>query len=466
MISTPFLWIFLPLIIAAILMLLRNQKLIALIAGLFSLFLTLTAWFLPYDSALTIGNLSFKVTSTFEILGRHLIISSTDKSLLVLIYGSAIIWFSIVPAIKTSPHLIPLGLAITALLTAALAVEPFLYAALLIEMAALLSIPVLSSLEQRKMKGVIRFVIFQTLAMPFILFSGWLLAGIDANPGNLDLVRQAAILIGLGFSFLLAVFPFHSWIPLVTEESSPFSVGFILWIFPTVALFFGLGFFDHYAWLRDDPSLKNILTTGGIIMVFGGGILASFQQHLGRIMGYAIIMETGFSFLTISLGSKVGLDGFFMLFIPRFLCLIIWVFALSIIKEQYPTLNLSDMKGLGRIWPFSATGVVLAALSFAGMPLLAGFPPHQAVWELLASKSLLIVFWVLIGNLGLFFSAIRIMSTFVGGFEGSVWEARETSMQRILLATGYLAILLLGLFPQLALPLWTKLPPVFIHLGQ
>ncbi|MBE3038063.1 MAG: hypothetical protein IMZ62_04540, partial [Chloroflexi bacterium] len=463
--SAPFLWIFLPLTLAGLLMLLRNQKVIALIACIFTLFLTLAAWLLPIDTAMTIGNVSFKLSSSFEILGRHLVLGSADRSLLALIYGSAIVWFAVAPAVKTARRLTSLGLAITALLVAALAVEPFLYAALLIEMAVLLSIPLLSAPGQRPGKGLIRFLIFQTLAMPFILFSGWLLAGIEANPGDLELVQQAAILIGLGFSFLLAVFPFYSWIPMLTEESSPFSVAFILWMFPTVTIFFGLGFLDHYTWLRDAPALGSVLTTVGILMVFSGGLLAAFQQHLGRIMGYAVIMETGFSILTLSLGGTVGLNILFMLFVPRTLSLVVWALALTILKEHSPTLILSDIKGLVRIWPFATSGLVLANLALAGMPLLAGFPPHQAIWEGLASTSLPVVIWVLIGNLGLFFSAVRVMLAFAAAPEGAHWESRETAAQRILLAVSFLALLLLGLFPQWVLPLWTKLPAIFTHLG-
>jgi len=464
--SAPFLWIFLPLILAGLLMFLHNQKVIALIACIFTFVLTLAAWLLPIDTVLTIGTWSFKLTSSYEILGRHLVLASADQSLLALIYGSAIVWFAVAPAIKTARRLISLGLAITALLVAALAVEPFLYAALLIEMAVLISIPLLSAPGQRPGKGLVRFLIFQTLAMPFILFSGWLLAGVEANPGDLGLVQQAAILIGLGFSFLLAVFPFYSWIPLLTEESSPYTVGFILWMFPTVTLFFGLGFLDHYTWLRDAPTLGRVLTTVGLLMVVSSGLLAAFQRHLGRIMGYAVIMETGFSILTLSLGGTVGLKIFFMFFIPRTLSLVVWALALSILRKHSPSLILNDLKGLGRTWPYATSGLVLANLALAGMPLLAGFPPHQAIWEGLASKSISVVIWVLIGNLGLFFSAIRVMLTFAAAPEGANWESHETGAQRILLSIGFVALLLLGLFPQWVLPLWTKLPTIFTHLGQ
>ena len=121
-------------------------------------------------------------------------------------------------------------------------------------------------------------------------------------------------------------------------------------------------------------------------MVVSGGILAAFQQHLGRIFGFAVIMETGFSILAINLGRTVGLNIFFMLLVPRILCLVVWALSLNILKEQKPTLFLSDIKGLARSSPFATSGLVLANLALAGMPLLAGFPPHQAIWEGLASS--------------------------------------------------------------------------------
>ncbi|MGZ6347662.1 MAG: hypothetical protein ACXWNC_08885, partial [Anaerolineales bacterium] len=209
--SAPLLWIFLPFILAGILTLLRNQKVITLIACIFMLLLTLAAWLLPLDTILTIGSWSFKLSSSFNILGRRLVLGTADLSLLALIYGSAVVWVAASSVTQSARRLNSLGLAIVALLVAALAVEPFLYAALLIEMAVLLSVPLLITPGKNPGRGLIRFLIFQTLAMPFILFSGWLLAGIDANPGNLGLVQQAAILIALGFTFLLAIFPFHSW---------------------------------------------------------------------------------------------------------------------------------------------------------------------------------------------------------------------------------------------------------------
>jgi len=464
--SAPILWILLPLVLAGLLLLVNDQRVIFLVASLFTLFLSMAAWLLPIDSALSMAGLTVKLAPSLQILGRNLTLTNANRSILVLIYGSAFLWFIPTASVQIARRMVPFGLAITALLVAALAVQPFLYAALIIEIAVLISIPMLLPAGQKPGKGVIRFLIFQTLGMPFILFSGWLLAGIGANPGDLGLVQQAAIFLGLGFAFLLAIFPFYTWIPLLAEEAHPYVVGFLLWMLSTVILFYGLGFLDSYTWLRDAVFLNPFLVLVGALMVVSGGFLAAFQTHLGRIMGYAVIVEIGFSLLTLSLGTSAGINIFLLLLVPRLISLAIWAMALSILKEQAPGLSLKDVKGLGHTWPFTITALVLANLSLAGMPLLAGFPSHQAVWEGLARNSLSVAFWVLLGSLGLFAAAVRVLGALVAAPEGTLWGSRENTTQRLLLAFGMLTLFVLGLFPEWVLPLWTKLPAIFQHLGQ
>jgi multicomponent Na+:H+ antiporter subunit A len=302
--------------------------------------------------------------------------------------------------------------------------------------------------------------------MPFILFSGWLLSGIEANPGDLALVSRAAALLGVGFALLLAVFPFYTWIPLLAEEVHPYVAGFLLWIFPTVTMFFGLGFLDRYAWLRDSATLPTILTTVGVLMVVSGGWLAFFQRHLGRMMGYAVMLESGFSLIGLGLGGNYGLNTFLLLFIPRLIGLALWALALSNLREHDANLTLDGLKGAGRIWSFSSTSVVLASLSLAGAPMLASFPAHQAIWEGLARQSLAAATWVFLGSLGLTVSAIRVLASLVSAPEGSPWGARETRPQRVLLLLGWFSLFLLGILPSWAAILWTRLPTLFEHLGQ
>ena len=51
-----------------------------------------------------------------------------------------------------------------------------------------------------------------------------------------------------------------------------------------------------------------------MLMVFVGGVWAAFENHLGRMMGYAAVMEIGLSLMAIGLGNAAGLILYFSIF--------------------------------------------------------------------------------------------------------------------------------------------------------
>jgi NADH:ubiquinone oxidoreductase subunit 4 (subunit M) len=465
--SAPSLWIFLPLLIAFVTLIIGRERFSTVLGGLTAAALSITALLIPVDTALLIGPISFKLASTFQILGRSLVISPEDGSLLAILYGTAALWFFGAEAAGVGRRLAPLGMGIIALLVASIAVEPFLFAATFIEIAILLAIPLVSPPGQVPGRGVIRFLIYQTLAMPFILFAGWMLAGVEASPGDLALTLESAIMLGMGFAFLLAVFPLYSWIPLLSEEASPFLMGFLLWALPTITIVFGMGFLDRYTWLRTSPNMANALQVTGVLMVVTGGVWAAFQRHLGRMMGYASIAETGFVVMAIGIQPSIdATEVAFLQIIPRGLGLAVWALALTIIVNKTGSLRFSVVQGMARVYPLASAAVILANLSSAGFPLLAGFPPRLALWEGLAGQSLLLAFWLLISLLGLMFGAIRSLAVLSMAPEHSGWSWNETWTQGAMLAVGVAILVLIGIFPQIVHPFLVDLPLMFPHLTQ
>jgi NADH-quinone oxidoreductase subunit M len=464
--NAPVLWILLPATIGMLLWGLRNPRLTALIGCLVSAALALAAWFLPIDTALTIQGLTFKLADSINILGRSLMLADPDRSWLTLIYGSLAVWFSTAAALQTAHRLIPLGFMVTSLLVAALAVQPFLYAALLIETAVLLSVPLLTPPDGQPGKGLLRFLVYQTLAMSLLLFAGWMLEGIAANPGDLAMVQRAAFLLAIGFALLLGVFPFYTWMPLLPEESSPHIAGFILWIFPCVTLFYGLEYLDTYTWLREAAQLQMVLTATGVLMVVSSGFLAAFQRRLGRLLGLAVIMESGYSLLAFSLGGALGLNTFLLLLVPRLLSLALWSVSLSILDEKLSNPTIQDLRGLGRSQILASAGLVLASLSMAGLPILAEFPGRLAIWDGLAGRSIWIVLLTLLGSLGLCVSAVRTLASLAAAPERTPWQSGEARGPRVFLVLCGLAVFVLGILPQGSFVIWSHLPTIFAHLGQ
>jgi len=464
--NAPTIWIVVPIFFGVLLLFINSQRALSILGGVFAAILALIAQFVPLEEALRVGTFSFRIDSSLNVLGRVLVILPAEGSLLAMIYGATSLWFFGAEASKTASRLVPIGLMITGLMVASLAVEPFLYAALFIEMAILLAVPLLTSIYSPPGRGIIRFLIYQTLAMPFILVTGWLLAGVEASPGDLALAAQSTSMLGLGFAFLLAVFPLYNWVPMLFEETSPYIAGYLLWIVPTITIIFGAGFLDRYSWLRSSSQLIDALRFAGLLMIVTGGLFAGFQRHLGRIMAYGVIAETGFSLLALSLDPQVGIPILFLLIPARALAQAVWSFALTIIQDNAETLRFRAVKGLLRITPFAGAAMIMATLSTGAFPLLAGFPARLALWEGLSRVSLSASLWMGIGIIGLLTSAFRSLAVVSMAEEYTTWERHESLTQVSMLGLGMIGLVILGLFPQTIQYFLSELPTMFERLGR
>ena len=333
--SAPLIWIFIPVVAAIGFWFLKQQRKLTLILGAgLCLLLVLLTFVFRLDVPNNLGPAFFQVSSTLSILGRRFVLGPNRMPFLRLIYGFLGTWFLGGWISKPHGYFVSLGLAMTALLVAAIAVEPFLYAALLIEMAVLITVPLFVSPGSTISQGVLRYVIFQTLAMPFILYAGWAAAGTEANPANERFLLQAVLLLSLGFSFWLAVFPFYTWVPKLAGETDPYVFGFVITALSLVILLLGLDFLNGFVWLWDFPRLPGALRLVGALMVATGGIWAVFEQDLKRIFAYAVIVENGFSLLALGLHNSIGLEITILMFLPHLVVNVVWVLGLSALAEK------------------------------------------------------------------------------------------------------------------------------------
>ncbi|TLN18711.1 hypothetical protein FDZ74_06865, partial [bacterium] len=254
--STIILWIFVPFAVSMLLIVFNHYtNFTRWTAALLALALAAAAALIDFDSLLQIGGRGYELTTALSVFGRRLVLENTNRTILALIYGLGAFWFLGTPAARTNRLFTPLGLAIISVLVASLAVEPFLYAALLLEIAVLMSIPMLVPPGKAVGQGVMRYLIFQTLGMPCILLGGWALNAIEINPASQSLLAEASFLLALGLAFWLAIFPFYTWVPLLAGESHPFVAGFLFTMLPTVVFSLLLNFLDGYAFLRNSAFL-------------------------------------------------------------------------------------------------------------------------------------------------------------------------------------------------------------------
>lgn len=448
--KVPVLIIVIPLIAGVILFVLRKRILAAsLAAAIFCLIMSLVLVKLPLDTGIPIGKLSVNFSSTWTVLGRRFVVEKSELPFLTMIFALGGIWFLAARLLGIIKPFAPIGVGILGLLCAAMTVEPFIYAGLIFELITLILVTIMVERGKPQDNGSIKYLIYQTLGFPFILFTGWVLNVAGVNPSDQVFLIQAILFLGLGFALWLGVFPFYSWVPLLVEGANPLIAGFTLSMIPAVILLLIIDFLNGFAWLRDAALFYTALSVTGLIMVVSAGIFAAFSKNLARLLGYAVIIQTGLSLIAIGLHSRVGLEYLILAMLPGVIAIIVWSTGLT----QTKMMALKNNPNPGNLSlqnnSISMLAIFFALFSLAGVPGLGSFSLKLGLLSSFAKTNPGGAFWALAGLVGLLVGGARQLVLI---FKDPISLKSEESLSiRIFLIISIAALLLIGLFPRLLL---------------
>jgi len=447
-VSTPIIWIFLPFLAAGSAMFFFRYKKLLRWSGLgFGLVLIVSAIFLPINEVSKFLFWELNLSDQLLIFGRRFILSGADRPIVILLFSLWMFWILIMDPKLVPPQFIPLSLAGICLILTAYSVEPIFYGALFFAFLALIYVVLLSPPGEEPTPGVLRFLIFQILGMLFILFAAWLASWIDLNSGNQVMLARSLLILALGFSFLLSVFPFISWISMVGEMNHPFLSGFIFNSYFLGVFLFGTRFILEGGWIGQGVNIQVPLQFAGVIMLGFGGLTAIFSKHLGRLMAAVIIAEIGRSLLAISL-FQAGFPIYFGMVILQSISLGVWSLSLTQLQQGLHDLDFQSATGAARLWPVISSGLLLGYFALAGVPLLGGFPIYWALGSGLSFYPLWINSIFVLSTLGLIFGGLRllgVLSKNVG--EESILILGDPFYRYLILALNFL-LLLIGFLPQ------------------
>jgi formate hydrogenlyase subunit 3/multisubunit Na+/H+ antiporter MnhD subunit len=266
------------------------------------------------------------------------------------------------------------------------------------------------------------------------------------------LVGQSAVILGLGFALMLGAFPFHSWLPMISQGSHPSAVSFLYFLLPSTVVIFSLNFLERYTFLRTLQNLEEILSLVGAILIFIGGVWTAVQNNPKRVFGYTVLVEAGYSLLSLSLFSQGGLEWLLMLLPARALGYWLLGYSMSLIEEYNGSLELKTLQGFARRYPFLSVGLLLAQLSIAGLPLLAAFPTKFSILRAATEISTSNGIWIYLGSFGLFFFTFRLMVAFIkqsSSDEIQSWNISENMKEYLPILLIMLVLVILGIFPNL-----------------
>jgi NADH-quinone oxidoreductase subunit N len=196
--------------------------------------------------------------------------------------------------------------------------------------------------------------------------------------------------------------------------------------------------------------------------VVTGGVWAAFQQNLARLLGYAVIIESGFSLLALGIGNRTGVEIFVSLFPGRLISIGLWALALSLLGyENFRDIN--SFQGLLHRRPFASGALLMSIFSLGGLPLLAVFPTRLYLLENLAQVTPVQAVWTTLGGVSLLISGLRLLASMLKS-ESPEWKLEEKWSHIIFLAGGMFLLIIMGIFPQWILPVLGNMLSGFEHL--
>tara|TARA_R110002096_G_scaffold273422_9_gene467292 strand:+ start:27882 stop:29651 length:1770 start_codon:yes stop_codon:yes gene_type:complete len=255
-------------------------------------------------------------------------------------------------------------------------------------------------------------------------------------------------LILAGFLVNAAAPPLHAWLSDAYPEAS-ISGGVILSAYTTKTAVYTL--------LRGYPGWE-ILVWIGCIMTVYGVIYALLENDIRRVWAYSIISQVGFMVCAAGIGTHEAISGA----TAHAFCHIIyksllWMSAGAIIyrvgKSKY-----TELGGLYKSMPWTATWAIIGALAMSAVPLTSGFTSKSIIIHATEHEAHLLWAWYVleIASAGSFFYAgIRFPYYIIFGKDaGHRPKEAPFSMH---LAMGVLAFLciFLGCYPK---PLYDILP--------
>ena len=469
MIAGPILLLILPLAMAGIVyILLRWTSLSALLAAGTALALGFAIVTLPLDQPVRVwGGRQIAMGETVTFFGRELVLEQADRMAMAFIFFAAAGIFFLAWRFAQHSLLLPMGLALLSLLSGALLIRPLIYAALLVEIAAALSVFALQAEQKPSTRGGLRYLTFTTLALPGLLVTHWLLERYALTPDETALLSTAASLLALSFALLLGIVPFHTWVPAVASDSVPLGGAFVLTIENGAVWFLLLDFLETYPWLSRHPRFGSLIGAAGLAMAVVGGLLAPAQRRLGPLVGYAALVDTGAALIALGMNSRLGLTLALLSLLVRPLGLILMSAGLSGFRVcSGGTGAIDSLRGLGRQAPWSTAALVFGGLSAAGLPVSAGFVWRWALCRALARSSPGTALVVLLAGLGVIVGVWRGLSALLARPRPEDQSVVSLGPSDGWLTAGVVAVAILacvglGLFPQVLAPLAAQIAETY-----
>jgi proton-translocating NADH-quinone oxidoreductase chain N len=392
---------------------------------------------------------------------------SVYMSIIMVVVSAAIMLYTVFyinPAERPSERYLAIMLLLTASLIGAVCAGDLLTLFIFWEAAAAgSSFLMLYRKNRRSINATLKYIVMIVIASAFVVFGLSLVYGITGTLnfwgvkealmalGDKSLLILAFIFIVSGYAIEAAIVPFHFWLPDAYNAAPSSSSAFLSALVDQGS---------YYVLIR---VLIFILTPSGVLdwtlmlavmaafTMIVGNLFALIQNNVKMLIGNICVADVGYNLVAITSVTQTGLQGNLYFFLIGGITTALAFMTVGIMNH-YGFRTMQDFAGIGRKLPLASFALLIAALSFAGVPPLGGFIGKYLVFTAAIESNFT---WLAV--IGVMMSVLQTAYLFrlvnVMYAKKPIDETKIKEPVRLLVPIFVLvgAVIILGLFPSIVL---------------
>jgi NADH-quinone oxidoreductase subunit N len=311
------------------------------------------------------------------------------------------------------------------------------------------------------LNATLKYLIMIIIASAFVVFGLSLIYGLTGTLNylavgqalttltNNHLLIIAFIFLAAGYAIEAAIVPFHFWLPEAYTAAPAPSAAFLSALVDQGSYYILIRVLVYIISPATALNWTFMLAIMAALTMIVGNLFALIQNDVKRLIANICVADVGYNLVAITSVSSLGLIGNLYFFLIGGITTALAFMAVGVINSHgFKTLY--DFSGLGKKMPLISLALVMAGLSFAGVPPFGGFLAKYLVFTaaIQANFSWLAVIGVLTSVLqtAYLFRLINVMYAKKPKDEVVIKESKRILIPIFILVGG---IIILGLYPQI-----------------
>ena len=191
------------------------------------------------------------------------------------------------------------------------------------------------------------------------------------STGSNNLLIIAFIMIAAGYAIEAAIVPFHFWLPDAYTAAPAGSAAFLSALVDQGSYYILIRVL-LYILLPSTVNWTVMLAVLAAVTMIVGNLFALIQTDVKRLIAYICVADVGYNLVAITSVTGMGLMSNLYFFLVGGITTGLAFMAVGVINS-HGFKSLDDVSGLGRRLPWACLALVMASLSFAGVPPFGGF---------------------------------------------------------------------------------------------